>query len=45
MTLEFVPGWFVANKMIEKLDNSIFSNDNIIFPGVDFLVMISALIL
>ena len=31
MTLEFVTGWFVANKMLEKLDNSIFSNDNMLF--------------
>ena len=30
-TLKFVPDWFLASKMIEKLDYDLFSNDNTIF--------------
>ena len=33
--LKFVLDWFVTNKMPEKPDNSIFSNDNIFFHDVD----------
>ena len=28
---KFVPDWLVTNKMIEKLENAVFSNDDIIF--------------
>ena len=31
ITLMFVLDWFVTNKMLEKLCNSIFSNSNIFF--------------
>ena len=31
VTLKFVPDWFLASKMIEKLDDGLFSNDNTIF--------------
>ena len=27
--LNFVPDWFVPNIMLEKLDNAVFSNDDI----------------
>ena len=30
-TLKFVPDWFLASKMIEKLGYDLFSNDNTIF--------------
>ena len=30
-TLRFVPDWFVSYKMLEKLDDALFTNDNIIF--------------
>ena len=33
--LKFVRDWFVANNMIEKLDNAVFSNDDIIFGDID----------
>ena len=26
LTLKFIPDWFVTNKILEKLDNSAFSN-------------------
>ena len=29
LTLEFVPGCFVTNKMLEKFDNTLISNDDI----------------
>ena len=35
ITSKFVPDWFVTNKMLEKLVNSIFSNDDISFHDVD----------
>ena len=35
VTLKFVADWFVTNKMIEKLDNSVFSNADIFFRDVD----------
>ena len=35
LTLRFVPDQFVKNKMLEKLDNSIFSNGDLFFHEVD----------
>ena len=29
-TLELVPDWFVTNKMLEKIDDVVFSNDDIV---------------
>ena len=29
--LKFVPDWFVTNKMLEKLDDTLFANDDVIF--------------
>ena len=29
--LKFIPDWFVANKMLGKLDNSVISNGDIFF--------------
>ena len=29
--LKFAPDWLVTNKMIEKLDNSVFSNNGMVF--------------
>ena len=34
-TLKFVPDWFVKNKMLEKLDDVVFSNDDIVFVNAD----------
>ena len=31
LALEFFSDWFFKSKMIEKLDSSVFSNDNIVF--------------
>ena len=33
--LKFVPDWFVPSKIIEKLDHSVFSNDDIVFGDID----------
>ena len=33
--LKFVSDYFVANEMQEKLDNVVFSNDDIFFVDVD----------
>ena len=33
--LQFVPDWFVTNKMLEKLVNHVFSNDDIVFVNED----------
>ena len=33
--LKFVPDWFVTNKVIEKLDNAVFSNDDIVSGELD----------
>ena len=30
-TLEFLPDWFVRNKMIKKFFGTLYANDNIIF--------------
>ena len=35
LTLGFVPDQFVKTKMLEKLDNSIFSNGDLFFHEVD----------
>ena len=35
LALIFVPGWFVTSKLIEKLGNAVFSNDEIVFGDVD----------
>ena len=29
--LKFVPDWFVTTEMLEKLDNVVFSSDDIVF--------------
>ena len=34
LSLKFVPDWFVTNKIIEKLDNAEFSNDDIVFGDI-----------
>ena len=34
-TLKFVPLSFITNKMLEKLDNVAFSNDNIDLDNID----------
>ena len=34
-TLEFVPDWFAAKKMIKKLGDDIFCSDDIIFVNED----------
>ena len=44
LALNFVPDWLVTNKMIEKLDNAVFTNEDIAFFDEDseishFLVM------
>ena len=35
LALKFVPDWFIASKMIEKLDNAVFFNDGITFGDID----------
>ena len=35
LTLKFVPGWFVTNEMSEKLDNAVFSNEDVVFGNID----------
>ena len=35
LALTFVPDWFVTNKVIEKLDNVVFSNDYIVFGDLN----------
>ena len=35
LALKFVPNCFVSCKMIEKGDNAVFSNDNIVFDDID----------
>ena len=37
--LKFVPDWLVTNKMLEKVDNILFTNDDLIAKWV-FLVRI-----
>ena len=33
--MKFVPDWFVMSKMIEKFDNDVFSNYDIVFGNKD----------
>ena len=33
-TLKFVSDWFVTNKMLQKLDDGLFSNDDIVFVNL-----------
>ena len=35
LALKFVPDWLVLSKMIEKLNNALFSNDDIVFHEID----------
>ena len=42
--LKFVPDWFVMIKMLEKTDDIVFSNDDIVFVNV-FLAIALVLIL
>ena len=35
LALKCVRDWFIMSKMIEKLDNAVFSNDYIDFGGLD----------
>ena len=49
LPLEFVPNWFVMNKILEKLD-VVFSNDYVVFNNADFdsftfLVIICVLVM
>ena len=39
LALKFVPNWVVTNRMIDKPDNDVFSNDNIIFSDIDFYIV------
>ena len=39
-TSKFVLDWFVANKMIEKPDNTVISDDDIFFVDVDSNIII-----
>ena len=41
LALKFVPDWFVMNKMMEKLDSAVFSNDYIAFGDSDFVTFFS----
>ena len=34
--LKFIPDWFVTSKMLEKFDNTLHSNDDILFYNEDF---------
>ena len=36
LALKFVPDWFVTSKMIEKVDNSGFCNDDLFFGDIDY---------
>ena len=36
LILKLVPDWFIINNMIEKLDNSVFSNYDVIFGVLDY---------
>ena len=35
LALKFAPDWFFTSKMIEKLDNAAFYNDDIVFGNID----------
>ena len=32
--LKFIPDWFVTNKMLQKVDDAVFSNDDIDFDDI-----------
>ena len=34
--LKFIPGWFVTSKMLQKLDNALHANDDILCYNEDF---------
>ena len=34
--LKFIPDWFVTSKMLEKFDNALHANDDILFYNEDF---------
>ena len=34
--LKFIPDWFVTNKMLQKSDNALFANGDILFYNEDF---------
>ena len=34
--LKFIPDWFAANKMLEKLDNTLHTKNDILFYNEDF---------
>ena len=34
--LEFIHGWFVTSKTLEKTDNALHSNDDTLFYNEDF---------
>ena len=50
LAVKFVPDWFVLSKIIEKHDNAVFSDKNIVFGDLksdfflQFLAIIQALI-
>ena len=33
--LKFVPDWFVTNKLLEKLDNVVSANDDMLVDDID----------
>ena len=35
LAIKFVPDWFIMGKKIEKLDNAVFSNEDIVFGDID----------
>ena len=35
LALKFVPDWFVTNKMIKKLDSTVFSDNYLVFGDSD----------
>ena len=39
LALKFVPHWFSMSKMIEKLDNAVFSNDDTVFCDIDIAMV------
>ena len=44
LPLKFVPDWFVMSTLIEKRDNAVFSNYDMVFASIDsviFLAMIT----
>ena len=36
VALKFIPDWFVRSKMLEKLDNLLHANDDVLFYNEDF---------